>query len=127
MRVIRTRYKLDWKNVVVDGDEIGLFYSLPGDCYQKFALLNVKSDPVALVGQLNMESLENYFELSDVASVTWHLHAGTVYRLAQWSSGKRIFSSLLMISNDAGVLKPSGFWKEEQDTHNSGIDFHYSG
>ena len=70
-----------------------------------------------------MESLENFFELNDSASVSWHLWNENIYRLSQWSSGKRIFSSLLMISNDNGVLKPSGFWKEEQNTHSSGIDF----
>merc|ERR1711893_241162 len=62
-------YKLDWQNVLIDGNHIGLFYSQPGECHQHFALLKYHGngqdssemvEDVQLLYELKLESLESF-------------------------------------------------------------------
>merc|ERR1711893_206439 len=61
-------YKLDWQNVLIDGNYVGLFYSQPGECHQHFALLEYHGDEaseemaedVHLLYELKLESWESF-------------------------------------------------------------------
>ena len=126
--VTNLRYKLDWQNVLIDGNFIGLFYSQPGECYQHFALLEYHADnensedmaeEVHLLYELKLESLES-FEVLQNSSISWHLKNDSLFRLTQRFTGRKMQNSLLHLVNDGTELKPNGFWKIENDCSKSG-------
>ena len=121
------RYKLDWKNVLIDGNFVGLFYSQPGECHQHFALLEYLAgdeedmvEDVRLLYELKLESLES-FEVLQNSTISWHLKNDSLFRLTQRFTGRKMQNSLLHLVNDGDELKPNGFWKIENDCSKSGM------
>ena len=123
------RYKLDWQNVLIDGNFVGLFYSQPGECHQHFALLEYFAgdensedmvEDVRLLYELKLESLES-FEVLQNSTISWHLKNDSLFRLTQRFTGRKMQNSLLHLVNDGNELKPNGFWKIENDCSKSGM------
>lgn len=105
-------YKLDWERILIHDQMVGLFYSVPGSCDEKFALIKVQDDDMKIVSKLNLSALES-FDLSDFAEVSWYLSPTgkssnhSLIRIGQWTSGRKLSASFLMLSDDLGTMKPS--------------------
>ena len=95
------RYKLDWQNVLIDGNFVGLFYSQPGECHQHFALLEYFAgdensedmvEDVRLLYELKLESLES-FEVLQNSTISWHLKNDSLFRLTQRFTGREMHAT----------------------------------
>ena len=97
--------------------QVGLIYSIPGECDEYLTVLSVGESQLEICGHLNLTDLSDFDKSESEAS--WILQNGEIFRVLQWASSKKTGTSALKLCLDKDCYRPINFAKKETDLNDS--------
>ena len=97
--------------------QVGLIYSIPGECDEYLTVLSVGENQLEVCGHLNLADLSDFDKSESEAS--WILQNGDLFRVLQWASSKKTGTSALKLCLDKDCYRPINFAKKESDLNDS--------